>query len=100
MLSITDLTDFIELDFETVVIIARATGLDEPESIGLARQLLGSEDGIALIHHMYRDHIEAPSGQRRDCRELAQSYRRFARKYPLPHAFPEARDDALATGAQ
>ncbi|MCB1927786.1 MAG: hypothetical protein KDH17_07075 [Rhodocyclaceae bacterium] len=90
MLSITDLTDFIELDFETVVIIARATGLDEPESVGLARQLLESEDGIALIHHMYRDHIDAPSGSRRDSRELTQSYRRFARKYPLPHAFPEA----------
>ncbi|MCB1914399.1 MAG: hypothetical protein KDG52_01580 [Rhodocyclaceae bacterium] len=84
MLSITDLLDFIDLDPETVRIVGRATGLGDDDSVALARQLLASEDGIALIHHMYRDHPDI----RQDA-TMDRDYHRFARKYPLPGAFPQ-----------
>ncbi|MCB1908498.1 MAG: hypothetical protein KDH15_14105 [Rhodocyclaceae bacterium] len=90
MLSITDLLDFVELDLETVTIVAGATGLGDAESTAPARQLLSGEDGITLIHPKYRGQIDARSAARRDRNEPAQCYRRFSRKYPVPGAFSDA----------
>ena len=87
MLSITDLRDFIDLDHETVQAVHRATGLSDPESITLARQLLASERGIHMLHHMFRDQItdaSATSDLSRE-QELRRAYSYFVRKYPMPH---------------
>ena len=59
MLSITDIKDFIDLDRETVFIVTGATGLSPEESTLLARQLLASEQGLAILHHMFLDQIAA-----------------------------------------
>ena len=53
MLSITDIKDFIDLDRETVFIVTGATGLSPEESTLLARQLLASEQGLTILHHMF-----------------------------------------------
>jgi hypothetical protein len=87
MLSITDLRDFIDLDHETVQAVNRATGLSDLESITLARQLLASERGISMLHHMFRDQI-ADASTRSDLsreQDLRRAYTYFARKYPMPH---------------
>ena len=82
MLSITDLRDFIDLDVETVRAVESATGLSEALSATLARQLLGSANGLSILHHMFCDQIaDASAGQ---ALELRRAYAYFSRKYPLP----------------
>ena len=86
MLSITDLKDFIDLDIETVHIVIGATKLPAVEATALARQLLATENGISLLHHMYRDQISDSAAQFQMSRahELRQEFAYFSRKYPLP----------------
>ena len=60
---------------------------DDCNDPDMARQLLASETGLTVLHHMFRDQIAAAEG---DCQsiletELRQAYAYFARKYPLPH---------------
>lgn len=84
MLSITDLRDFIDLDIETVHIVQDSAHLPPKEATSLARQLLASESGLAILHHMYRDQLAATDDRDARGEELRQAYRYFARKYPLP----------------
>ena len=86
MLSITHIKDFIDLDGETVNIVAGATGLSDEESVALARQFLASEEGLLILHHMYRDQIAAVADDFLPARAetLRAAYAYFSRKYPLP----------------
>ncbi len=81
MLSITDILDFVDLDRETINVIGTATQLPSEETITLARQLLATEQGVSIVHHMYRDQIANASASRK--KELHQAYLYFSRKYPL-----------------
>lgn len=87
MISITDVKDFIDLDKETVFAVHLALGLPADEAITLAYQLLASETGLIILHHMFRDQIAdaemnfLPSREN----EIRQAYAYFSRKYPLPH---------------
>jgi hypothetical protein len=86
VLSITDLLDFIDLDRETVELVNNAMRLPVDESITLARQLLATEHGLIILHHMYRDQISDAVADTALSRETAlrQAYRHFSRKYPIP----------------
>ena len=87
MLSINDIKDFIDLDRETVFIVTGATGLSPEESTLLARQLLASEQGLTILHHMFLDQIAAAADDFLPARaeSLRAAYVYFSRKYPLPN---------------
>ncbi len=87
MLSIVDVKDFIDLDHETVYAVRHALGLPADDSIGLAKQLLATEGGLTVLHHMFRDLIAASEAdfQSEHKKEIRQAYAHFSRKYPLPH---------------
>ena len=55
MLSIIDIKDYIDLDFETIEVVKKATQLPIEESIVLARQCLDTDHGRSLLHHMFLD---------------------------------------------
>lgn len=84
MLSITDLRDFIDLDVETVRAVEAATDLPEALCTTLARQLLNSENGLTILHHMFRDQIAEADPRGHVRQELERAYAYFSRKYPLP----------------
>ncbi|WP_139379485.1 hypothetical protein [Zoogloea sp. LCSB751] len=89
MLSITDLLDFIDVDWETVQIIGEATGLPDDQAHGLAKELLKTQQGLYLIHQMFKDQLSAADARldflRR--RHLHRAYLYFSRKYPLTETF-------------
>lgn len=87
MISITDVKDFIDLDKETVFAVHLALGLPAAEAITLAHQLLASETGLIILHHMFRDQIAdaVTNYQPSQEHEIRQAYAYFSRKYPLPH---------------
>ena len=87
MLSIIDVKDFIDLDHETVDVVRHAMGLPTGDAVVLARQLLSTESGLTILHHMFRDLIAASDADSRSehNRETRQAYAHFSRKYPLPH---------------
>lgn len=87
MISIIDVEDFIDLDKETVYAVQKALGLPADETIFLARQLLASETGLIVLHHMFRDQIEdaGVNSQPHSEIEFRRAYAHFTRKYPLPH---------------
>lgn len=87
MISIIDVKDFIDLDKETVYAVNQALGLPADEAIALAHQLLASETGLIVLHHMFRDQIADAEGKFQVSREkeMRRAYAYFARKYPLPH---------------
>jgi len=86
MLSIIDLLDFMDLDRETVQIVNDATQVSDEEAAELAKGLLRSEQGIQLLHEMFRDQLAAATkqGQLRREQHLRKSYAYFCRKYPMP----------------
>lgn len=87
MISITDVKDFIDLDKETVFAVHLALGLPPAEAITLAHQLLASETGLIILHHMFRDQIAdaVTNFQPSHEHQIRQAYAYFSRKYPLPH---------------
>jgi hypothetical protein len=87
MISIIDVKDFIDLDKETVFAVHQALGLPAGETLTLARQLLSSETGLTILHHMFRDQIADAEANFQASREheIRQAYAYFSRKYPLPH---------------
>ena len=87
VLSIIDVKDFIDLDKETVNAVQEALGLPADKAIALAQQLLTSEGGLTVLHHMFRDLIADAGENSQPSREneMRQAYAHFARKYPLPH---------------
>lgn len=86
MLSIIDLRDFVDLDIETVRAVQNATQLPDEEAITLARQFLATEQGVTILHHMFRDQIASAAAAFNFSREqeLRQAYTYFSRKYPIP----------------
>ena len=91
MLSIIDVKDFIELDHETVSVVRQTMGLPTVDSISLAQQLLSTESGLIVLHHMFRDMIASAelTLQTRNGQDLKQAYAHISRKYPLPHILSE-----------
>ncbi len=91
MISIIDVKDFIDLDKETVNAVHQALGLPADEAIVLAHQLLSTETGLVVLHHMFRDQIVDAGANVQPSREneLRKAYAHFARKYPLPHILKE-----------
>ncbi|MBT9520691.1 MAG: hypothetical protein IV101_07320 [Dechloromonas sp.] len=86
MISIIDVKDFIDLDKETVYAVHHALEVPVDEAITLAHQLLASESGLTILHHMFLDQIAAAKQNFQLSREkeMRQAYAYFARKYPLP----------------
>ena len=87
MISIIDVKDFMDLDRETVHAVHHALGLSASETITLAHQLLTTETGLTILHHMFRDQIADAEANCQPLREkeIRQAYAYFSRKYPLPH---------------
>ena len=86
MLSIIDLLDFMDLDRGTVQVVNDATRVSDAEATDLAKGLLMSEQGMQLLHEMFRDQLPAATQNRQISRErhLRKSYAYFCRKYPMP----------------
>jgi hypothetical protein len=90
MLSLTDCFDFIDLDRETIDIIAQHQGLPTIVAAELGNQLIADLRGIHAIHQMHRD-LLAHAAEREDLEEeqrLRKAYTAFKRKYPMPNQFP------------
>jgi hypothetical protein len=87
VISIIDVKDFIDLDRETICAVQKALGLPAEETVALAHQLLATEAGLVMLHHMFRDQITDASANcpLHRAEEEQQAYAHFARKYPLPH---------------
>jgi len=87
VISIIDVKDFIDLDKETLYVVHQALELPANETIALAEQLLATESGLLVLHHMFRDQIAEAGKNSQPYREneMRQAYAHFARKYPLPH---------------
>lgn len=90
MLSLTDCLDFIDLDRDTIDVIAQHQGLPEIVATELGNQLIADLRGIFAIHQMHRD-LLARAAERQDLEEekrLRKAYGNFSRKYPMPNQFP------------
>jgi hypothetical protein len=90
MLSLTDCLDFIDLDRETIEVIAQHQGLPAIVATELGNQLIADLRGIHALHQMHRD-LLARAAERHDLEEerrLRQAYANFSRKYPMPTQFP------------
>ena len=86
MLSLTDCLDFIDLDGDTIDVIARHERLPAMLAAQLGNQLLADLRGIWQLHLMHRALIEEAArreqlGHEKDLRRI---YAAFSRKYPAP----------------
>lgn len=86
MLSLTDCLDFIDLDGDTIDVIARHERLPAMLAAQLGNQLLADMRGIWQLHLMHRALIEEAArreqlGHEKDLRRI---YAAFSRKYPVP----------------
>lgn len=89
MLSLTDCLDFIDLDRDTIEVIARHQKLPTIVATELGNQLITDLRGIFAIHQMHRD-LLAEAAQREDLedeKQLRKAYAAFSRKYPMPTQF-------------
>lgn len=86
MLSLTDCMDFIDLDGDTIEVIARHEHLPAMLAAELGNQLLADTRGIYRLHQMHRELIElaANRGLLAQEKTLRRSYEAFTRKYPMP----------------
>jgi len=86
MLSLTDCMDFIDLDGDTIEIIARHEHLPAMLAAELGNQLLADQRGIWRLHQMHRELIEtaAQRGLLTQEKNLRRTYAAFTRKYPMP----------------
>ncbi|QID17987.1 hypothetical protein G3580_10240 [Nitrogeniibacter mangrovi] len=86
MLSLTDCLDFIDLDRDTIDIIAAHQHLSTVLATELGNQLIASRHGLLVLHDMHRDLLEraAHRGDLPREQELRATYTRFCRKYPMP----------------
>ncbi|KON81603.1 hypothetical protein PA01_08320 [Azoarcus sp. PA01] len=86
MLSLTDCLDFIDLDSDTVEVVARHERLPAMLAAELGRQLLTDAEGIWRLHQMHRGLIEtaAQRGLLEQEKALRRIYAAFTRKYPVP----------------
>lgn len=86
MLSLTDCLDFIDLDGDTIDVIAQHERLPAMLAAQLGNQLLADMRGIWQLHLMHRALIEeaAKRNQLGHERDLRRIYAAFSRKYPVP----------------
>lgn len=86
MLSLRDCLDFIDLDQETIEIIAEHQHLSSVVATELGNHLVASRPGLLVIHDMHRELIAkaADKGRLEREKELRAVYARFCRKYPMP----------------
>lgn len=90
MLSLTDCLDFIDLDRETIEVIAQHQRIPTIVATELGNQLVADLRGIHALHQMHRD-LLGQAAQRQDLAEekrLRKVYAAFSRKYPVPTQFP------------
>jgi hypothetical protein len=90
MLSLTDCLDFIDLDRDTIDVIAQHEGLPAVVAAELGNQLIADLRGIYAIHQMHRDLLShaAERGDLEEEQRLRKAYTAFNRKYPMPTQFP------------
>ncbi|MCK0510095.1 MULTISPECIES: hypothetical protein [Aromatoleum] len=86
MLSLFDCMDFIDLDSDTIDVIARHDRLPAMLAAQRGSQLLADPNGIWQLHQMHRELIEQAArrgllGQEKTLRRI---YAAFSRKYPMP----------------
>ena len=86
MLSWIDCMDFIDIDRETIDVIASHEHLTLPVATGLADRLIADREGIKTLHRMHRELIARARSSQDSAREqgLTHVYSKFARKYPMP----------------
>ena len=90
MLSLTDCLDFIDLDRDTIDVIAQHEGLPLIVATEMGNQLIADLRGIHTLHQMHRD-LLARAAERQDLEEekrLRKAYAAFSRKYPMPTQVP------------
>ncbi|HQR41109.1 MAG TPA: hypothetical protein PLX97_00465 [Gemmatales bacterium] len=90
MLSLTDCLDFIDLDRDTIEVIARHERIPTIVATELGNQLIADLRGIHALHQMHRD-LLAQAAERHDLEDekrLRQTYAAFSRKYPMPTQLP------------
>ncbi len=86
MLSLIDCLDFIDLDRNTIEVIAEHEHLPPVLATELGNQLLASKKGIYRLHEMHRRLI-ADAAERQNLireKDLRKTYTAFSRKYPMP----------------
>lgn len=86
MLSWIDCVDYIDIDHDTIEVIAEHERTSVPVATGLADHLVADHEGIKALHLMHRELI-ARAQQGDDAaraRGLTNVYSKFARKYPMP----------------
>ncbi|HRP97676.1 MAG TPA: hypothetical protein PL143_15655 [Rhodocyclaceae bacterium] len=86
MLTLADCLDFIDLDQDTIDVIAEYEKLPPIVAAELGDRLLASRRGIYRLHDMYRELIARAAATRTLEREkaLRRAYAAFTRKYPMP----------------
>ena len=89
MLSLTDCIDFIDLDGDTIDVIAEHEHIPAMVAAELGNQLLADLRGIHCLHQMHRKLIEqaANTGHLAHEKALRRVYTAFSRKYPAPRQF-------------
>ncbi len=86
MLTLADCLDFIDLDRDTIDVIAEHEQLPAMVAAELGNALLADLRGIHRLHQMHRELIAHAAEHRHLAHEktLRQIYARFRRKYPMP----------------
>ena len=86
MLSWIDCMDFIDIDRETIDVIASHEHLSVSVATGLADRLVADREGIETLHRMHRELIARARASDDLARErgLTHVYSKFSRKYPMP----------------
>lgn len=86
MLTLTDCLDFIDLDGDTIDVIAEHEALPAMVAAELGSQLLADARGIHVLHQMHRELIAraAENGHLAQEKTLRRVYTAFCRKYPMP----------------
>lgn len=86
MLTLTDCLDFIDLDGDTIDVIAEHEQLTAMVAAELGSQLLADKRGIHRLHLMHRELIAQAAAHRHldHEKQLRRIYTAFNRKYPMP----------------
>lgn len=90
MLSLNDCMDFIDLDSNTVEIIASHEQVPLIIAAELGNQLIADMRGIYRLHLMHRELMRraAERGRLEEEKRLRKIYDAFNRKYPVPRQLP------------
>jgi hypothetical protein len=86
MLCLEDCLDFCELEHDEVAAIAEHEHVPAIVAAEIGCELLKSEEGIARLHLMILDDIQAAldGGRAEHAGDLANTYLHFRRAHPLP----------------